>query len=128
MKAAMTARGHTEEYGSTCYYTTDNLHPSWRGYDIYLNECVKVFDEHLLGLKLKSSNLYSYGVHLPEPKYNNLITLPTYIAPEKLNFSGDAKILDLSIKAPMFNTTPAVQQRLSVTPYQHQLYITAVRR
>ncbi len=124
MKAAMTARGHVEEYGDTCYYTTDNLHPSWRGYEIYLNECVKVFEKHLLGLKPKSDNLYSYGAHLPKPKCSPLITSPTYINPRKLDFSGDAKILNFPVKAKMYNITPTIPQNLPVTPYQNQLYIT----
>ncbi len=126
MKAAIRERiGIDNEVPGKYYYTTDNLHPSWRGYELYLNECVKVFEKHLLGLTLKSNNLYAYGKHLPTPKCSNLITSPTLIAPEKLNFSGDAKILNFSVKGNMYYTSPAHTQDLSMTPYQQQLYITA---
>lgn len=125
LKAAITERlGTANEVPGKYYYTTDNLHPNWRGYEIYLNECVKVFEQHLLGLTLKSNNLYAYGNHLPKPKCSNLITSPTYISPEKLDFSGDAKILNFSVKGNMFYTSSTNTQNLSMTPYQQQLYIT----
>jgi hypothetical protein len=124
MKAAMTARGHVEEYGNTCYYTTDNLHPSWRGYELYLNECVKTFEKHLLGLTLKSKDLYAYGNHLKKPLCDNLITFPTLIAPRKLEFLGDAKVTNAAITVSMFNTTPTVRQNPAVTPYKQQLSVT----
>jgi hypothetical protein len=124
MKAAMKERGPINEIKGYYYYTTDNLHPSWRGYEIYLNETVKTLEEHLLGLKLESTNLYAYGKHLPKKMGKHLITSPKLIAPDTLDFSGDANVLNQSVKVPMFNVTPTIQQKLSVTPYSHQLYIT----
>lgn len=43
----MCERGNFPESTETFYYTVDNIHPSWRGYEIYFDEIKKVFNKSL---------------------------------------------------------------------------------
>lgn len=94
----------TDNEGSTYYYTTDNLHPSARGYEVYLEEIVKVIGPHLTNLAPKDKNLTNYNELKPEPESKDLILNPNVITADKLTIKGAAKLINSPISLSQFNT------------------------
>ncbi|MBQ7107241.1 MAG: SGNH/GDSL hydrolase family protein [Clostridia bacterium] len=90
--------------GKIYYYTTDNLHPSARGYEVYLDEIVKVIKPYLTNLAPKDKNLTDYNKSKPVTESVNLILSPKVISADKLKHKGAAKLTDSPISFSQFGT------------------------
>lgn len=90
--------------GDIYYYTTDKLHPSAKGYEIYLDEIKRVIKPLITNLELKDNKLKDYGKSAPAAQSDYLILNPNVIAAEKLSVTGNAKLTDKKISLSQFGT------------------------
>ena len=120
---AMKTRGYAEENAGTgFYYTTDNLHPSHRGYEVYYNEIKRVLESELTNLSLQSKLLYDYAQHLPAAKHPDaLITNPTIIPATSLTFTGGHKKEKQPLTVSMYGTDQTVST-VELVPNRVALY------
>lgn len=123
LKSEMQKRGYTAENGSTgFYYTTDDLHPSHRGYAVYFKEIKRVLEPELIGLTLKSKLLYNYQEHAPGAKYRSkLITNPIIIPATSLSRTGDYVDEQKAVSVSMMGTGK-VSKELPITNSRVSIY------
>lgn len=95
--------GNIDESSGTYYYTTDNLHPSAAGFQVYFDTIQPVLKE-LLTFDVKDWKLYDYRANLSTPYYKNLITNPQIVTVDSLTFSGDAVVAAKPISVSMYDT------------------------
>ncbi|MBR2338775.1 MAG: hypothetical protein IKA63_04840, partial [Clostridia bacterium] len=112
LQKLMDGRGHAAESNGNFYYTVDNLHPSYRGYEVYFSEIEKELKKHLNGLQLKSERLYHYGANLPAAKFDGLWFKPALIAEDNMTVSGNAAKLSV----PLYSSTYGTQLHPQTTP------------
>lgn len=114
LRQKMIENGSFPETEDTFYYTVDNLHPTWRGYEVYFGEIEKVFNKNITGIELESTNLYPYGKKLPAPQSNRLIDLPNIITVDKLTYSGAFKKAEAPFTCDMYGTKK-VKESMPIT-------------
>lgn len=110
----------TDLAGSTYYYTTDNLHPSARGYEVYLGEIVEALKPLITNLAPKDKELTDYSKTKPETLSKNLILTPKIVPAEKLKLAGAAQLTDKPITLSQFGTQ-IVRTGSEFTPSSVQL-------
>ena len=102
-KAKKDKCGKLDEASGTYYYTTDNLHPSAAGYQVYFDTIKPVLEENLK-FEVKDWKLYDYKAKLPAPSYSNLIRNPVIITSDKMTVSGNAAVVKKPISVSMYDT------------------------
>ena len=112
---AIKKSGHTESNGDF-YYTTDNLHPSAKGYHVYF-EVIEIFlKENLVGVNLQSNLLYSYGAKLPAVSTSYYINAPKIHTAENWKINGRAMVMDDPLTVSMFGTSRTKTLGVALTP------------
>jgi len=111
---AINKSGHTESNGDF-YYTTDNTHPSAKGYHVYFEEIKEFLEENLSELKLQSDLLYDYGSHMPAISTKYYINSPKIHLPESLSLNGQAILFPTPLTLTMFGTSKTQTSGLKLT-------------
>lgn len=93
------------------YYTTDNLHPSMYGSEIYFAQIKKYLDTNCTTYTMNDSALYSYKDNIATALKSNLISNPDIISAvdEKLSVSGSAEESAVGIGCRMYGTDYEVE-------------------
>jgi len=111
VQTAITERiGTTNETADNYYYTVDNLHPSWRGYEIYFNEIKNnLLTTYLTDTTIEDTSLYNYANNLPRAKNDCLILKPNIITAEDITFSDEFTLVNSSVNANMYGTDYTIE-------------------
>ena len=106
MQQRMDERGVSHETEGNYYYTIDDLHPSWRGYEIYFEEIKKnLLNKYLNDTKVESTKLYPYGKKLPKALRKNLITSPRILTAKDLILSNRINVFESPLYCGMYELT-----------------------
>lgn len=109
MQKKIDERGNSQEAEGSYYYTADNLHPTWRGYEVYFNEIKgNLLEKYLLNPQIKGKTLYPYGEKLPKALNKKLITSPKILTSEKLTLGKGTEIVEASLNCDMYGTIDSV--------------------
>ncbi len=103
--------GTSNESAGKYYYTTDNLHPSLYGNDIYFEQIEKYLNANCSTYEVKDNKLYSYNDNIATALNSNLISSPNIISAvnEKLSISGSAEESAVGIGCRMYGTDYEVE-------------------
>lgn len=111
-------RGYPSEGDGSYYYTIDNLHPSWRGYEIYFNEIEKsLLSKCSVNSEIESETLYDYYENLPKQQNKYLIDKPQIITANNLIYSGGVVKNETSLNCDMYGTSLTSSERSIVDNY-----------
>ncbi len=114
LSRAIKNSGHTETSGDY-YYTTDNLHPSAKGYHVYFEVIEEFLNENLSDLKLQSELLYDYASHMPAVSTKYYINSPKIHTADSLTLSGSATKMKIPLSLTMFGTSETKTSRVDLT-------------
>ena len=111
LNAAIKERlGTSSESAGKYYYTTDNLHPSMYGSEIYFAQIEKYLNANLKSYKVLDNNLYSYNEKIATALSDNLITQANIIPVTNRNsMSGAAEDSAVAINCRMYGTDYEVE-------------------
>ena len=89
LQAKIKENGITAEKAGCLYYTVDNLHPSYYGYEIYFNEIKKNLEKYVLA---ESDVLTDKTENLREPVCRSLWINPQFIPAEDISILSGAEM------------------------------------
>jgi len=118
LQAAKNERGIPSESAGNYYYTIDNLHPSWRGYEIYFNAIKNnILTKYFGNAAAQNGALYNYYQNMPKQQNKYIIDNPQIITANSLTYSGGGVKAETQLTCNVYGTALTSSKKAIVDNY-----------